>query len=287
MRKFWEIFAYVILIGYAIASLTPFFWAFLVSITPVSYAGKSVDIMQWPPKINPFHIPPIVFGVPATFENYVKVFEEVPYARWFLNTLIYAGLTTIGHLILDSFGGYAFARLNFPGKNVIFAFLLSLMMVPVYVTVIPVYNLMVRYNLVNTYWGLFLPKLTGVFGLFFMRQFFYSLPKEIEESAMMDGAGVLTRFFSIALPMSKPALIALAIYTFLGSWNDFLWPLIITSDKSMFTLTMGLNFFRTTYYTFWQLMMSATILMTLPMVIIFLIFQRYFVETGITSGLKG
>ncbi len=279
--------AYTILLVYAILSLTPFIWAFLVSVAHVSYEGKSVDIMQWPPKINPFRVPPEVFGAPATLENYVLVFKEVPYARWFLNTLVYAGLTTLGHLLLDSFGGYAFARLNFPGKNVLFTMLLSLMMVPTYVTIIPVYNLMVRYNLVNTYWGLFLPKLTGVFGLFLMRQFFYSIPKEIEESAMIDGAGVLTRFFKIALPMSKPALTALAIYTFLGSWNDFLWPLIVTNDKSMFTLTMGLNFFRTTYYTFWQLMMAATIMMTLPMVIIFLVFQRYFVETGIAAGLKG
>ncbi len=282
-----RILAYVLLMGYAVLSLTPFFWAFLVSITPVSYGGKSVDIMQWPPSINLLEFPPRVFGAPATLSNYKLVFQEVPYARWFLNTLVYAGLTTLGHLILDSFGGYAFARLEFPGKKFIFAFLLSLMMIPVYVTIIPVYNLMVRYNLVNTYWGLFLPKLTGVFGLFFMRQFFYSLPKEVEESAMIDGADVLTRFFRIVMPMSKPALIALAIYTFLGSWNDFLWPLIVTSDKSMFTLTMGLNFFRTSYYTFWQLMMSATIMMTLPMIIIFLVFQRYFVESGITSGLKG
>lgn len=279
--------AYSILLLYAVLSLLPFVWAFLVSVAPVSYEGKSVDIMQWPPRINPFKIPPEVFGAPATMENYALVFREVPYARWFLNTLLYAGLTTLGHLVLDSFAGYAFARLRFPGKNALFAFLLSLMMVPPYVTIIPVYNLMVKYNLVNTYWGLFLPKLTGVFGLFLMRQFFYSIPMEIEESAMIDGAGVLTRFFKIALPMSKPALIALAIYTFLGSWNDFLWPLIITNDKSMFTLTMGLNFFRTTYYTFWQLMMAATIMMTIPMVVIFLIFQRYFVETGISAGLKG
>ena len=279
--------AYSILLLYAVLSLLPFVWAFLVSVAPVSYEGKSVDIMQWPPRINLFKIPPEVFGAPATMENYALVFREVPYARWFLNTLLYAGLTTLGHLVLDSFAGYAFARLKFPGKNALFAFLLSLMMVPPYVTIIPVYNLMVKYNLVNTYWGLFLPKLTGVFGLFLMRQFFYSIPMEIEESAMIDGAGVLTRFFKIALPMSKPALIALAIYTFLGSWNDFLWPLIITNDKSMFTLTMGLNFFRTTYYTFWQLMMAATIMMTIPMIVIFLIFQRYFVETGISAGLKG
>jgi len=172
-------------------------------------------------------------------------------------------------------------------KNIIFTLFLATMMVPAYVTIIPVYNLMVRYNLVNTYAGLFLPKLTGVVTLFMMRQFFLNLPTEVEEAAIIDGAGALRRFFQVALPMAKPALATLAIYTFLGTWNDFLWPLLMTSDKSMFTLTMGLNFFRTSYYTFWQLMMAATLFMTLPMVIVFLSFQRYFVESGATTGLKG
>ncbi|HCZ07164.1 MAG: multiple sugar transport system permease protein [Thermotogota bacterium] len=283
--------AYILLITYAIISFGPFVWALLVSITPMTYEKDGqrfgVDIMQWPPKINLFSWPPRVFGAPATLSNYRTVFEVVPYARWILNTVIYAGLTTLGHLLFDSMGGYAFARLRFPGKNLIFTLFLATMMVPAYVTIIPVYNLMVRYNLVNTYAGLFLPKLTGVVTLFMMRQFFLNLPTEIEEAAIIDGAGVVRRFFQIALPMAKPALAALAIYTFLGTWNDFLWPLLMTSDKSMFTLTMGLNFFRTSYYTFWQLMMAATLFMTLPMVIVFLSFQRYFIESGVTSGLKG
>lgn len=283
--------AYALLIAYAVVSFGPFVWALLVSITPMTYEKDGqrvgVDIMQWPPKINLFSWPPKVFDAPATLSNYRKVFEVVPYARWILNTVIYAGLTTIGHLLFDSMGGYAFARLRFPGKNIIFTLFLATMMVPAYVTIIPVYNLMVRYNLVNTYAGLFLPKLTGVVTLFMMRQFFLNLPTEVEEAAIIDGAGALRRFFQVALPMAKPALATLAIYTFLGTWNDFLWPLLMTSDKSMFTLTMGLNFFRTSYYTFWQLMMAATLFMTLPMVIVFLSFQRYFVESGATTGLKG
>lgn len=283
--------AYLILIIYAVISFGPFVWALLVSITPMTYERNGrrfgVDIMQWPPKINIFSWPFKVFDAPATLSNYRTVFEVVPYARWILNTVIYAGLTTLGHLLFDSMGGYAFARLRFPGKNLIFTIILATMMIPTYVTIIPVYNLMVRYNLVNTYPGLILPKLTGVVTLFMMRQFFLNLPSEIEEAAVIDGAGVVRRFFQIALPMAKPALAALAIYTFLGTWNDFLWPLLMTSDKSMFTLTMGLNFFRTSYYVFWQLMMAATLFMTLPMVILFLSFQRYFIESGVTSGLKG
>jgi len=283
--------AYIILVVYAVLSLGPFIWALLVSAAPMSYTshGKhiGIDIMRWPPNINPFVIPPRVFGAPATLHNYVKVFQVVPFARWIINTVIYAGVVTIGNLILDAFAGYAFAKIRFPGRELIFSILLATLMVPGQITIIPVYNLMVKYNLVNTYYGLFLPKLTSVTGLFLMRQFYMSVPNEIEEAAKIDGAGIFRRFIQIASPMAKPAFATLAIYTFLGTWNDFMWPLIITSDKSMFTLTMGLNFFKTSYYTFWQLMMAASILMTVPMIVIFLSFQRQFVETGVTSAIKG
>lgn len=292
--KLMRTISYIVLITYAIISLFPFFWAFLVSITPLNSIDPDtgekfgVDIMQWPPKINFFKIPPEVFGVKATFENYIKIFEVVPlYGRWILNTVLYAGLLTIGHLILDTLGGYAFARLKFPFKNFWFSLSLATMMIPFQVVMIPQYNLMVKLGLVNTYTGLIVPKLTGVFGLFLMRQFFLNFPKELEEAARIDGAGIIKTFFTIVAPNAKPAMTALAIYTFLGAWNDFMWPLIITSDKTMYTLTMGLNFFKTSYYTFWQYMMAASILMTIPMVIIFLSFQNQFIETGKSSALKG
>ncbi|MCD6238524.1 MAG: carbohydrate ABC transporter permease [Thermotogae bacterium] len=294
MVKKWHtttVIAYSVLIIYAVLSLGPFIWAFLVSITPMNYLSQGkrvgVNIMQWPPDFNLFTFPPKIFGAPATLHNYVKVFQVVPFARWIINTLIYAGITTIGNLIFDAFAGYAFAKIRFPGRELIFSLLLATLMIPGQITIIPVYNLMVKYNLVNTYYGLFLPGIVSVTGIFLMRQFYMSIPNEIEEAAKIDGAGIFRRFFQIASPMAKPAFATLAIYTFLGKWNDFMWPLIITSDKSMFTLTMGLNFFKTSYYTFWQMMMAASILMTIPMLIIFLSFQRQFVETGVTSAVKG
>ncbi|MBM7558251.1 carbohydrate ABC transporter permease [Marinitoga litoralis] len=286
--------SYIILISYALISLFPFFWAFLVSITPLNGIDPNtgerfgIDIMQWPPNINLFKIPPKVFGVNATLKNYIKIFEVVPlYGRWILNTIFYAGALTIGHLILDTLGGYAFAKLHFPFKNFWFSLFLATMMIPFQVIMIPQYNLMVKFGLVNTYSGLILPKLTGVFGLFLMRQFFLNFPKELEEAARIDGAGIIKTFFTIVIPNAKPAMSALAIYTFLGAWNDFMWPLIITSDKTMYTLTMGLNFFKTSYYTFWQYMMAASILMTIPMIIIFLSFQNQFIESGKSSAIKG
>lgn len=283
--------SYVILIGYALVSLTPFIWAFLVSVAPMSFhsGGKTVgvNIMQWPPEINIFKLPPEVFGAPSTFSNYVKVFRVTPFARWILNTVIYAGVVTGANLLIDALAGYAFAKIRFPGRELIFTLLLGTLMVPFQIQIIPIYNMMVKLGFVNTYFGLIFPKVASVSGLFLMRQFYKSVPNEIDEAAKIDGAGIFRRFWQVDSPMAFPAFATLAIYTFMGMWNDFMWPLIITSSKDMFTLAMGLNFFRTSYYTFWQLMMAASIFMTIPIIIIFLSLQKQFVETGATSAVKG
>ncbi|MDY6894636.1 MAG: carbohydrate ABC transporter permease [Thermotogota bacterium] len=295
-EKKWKvarIISYIVLIAYTLISLFPFLWAALVSFVPMNYVDenavtKGTDVMSWPPKIRIFEWPPKAFGAPLTFENYAKVFEVVPlYSRWFLNTVLYAGFITLGNLLIGTLGGYAFARLRFPLKEVWFALFLGTMMVPAQVTMIPQYTLMVNWDLVNTYYGMVFPKLANIFGLFLMRQFFMNFPKEMEEAARIDGAGIGGTFFRIVLPNARPAVGALAIYTFLGAWNDFQWPLIITSQKEMYTLTLGLNFFKTSYYTFWQYMMAATIIMTIPMIIIFLSFQKQFVETGRAAAVKG
>ncbi|QTA37221.1 carbohydrate ABC transporter permease [Thermosipho ferrireducens] len=286
-----RIISYIVLIAYVVISLFPFLWAFLVSLTPMTYVDENgetrgVDIMKWPPQIRLF--PPKAFGAPLSFKNYVEIFRVVPlYGRWVLNTVIYASLLTLGNLILDTLGGYAFARLRFPLKNIIFTLFLATMMVPFQVTMIPLYNMLVKYGLINTYRGLFLPKLTNVFGLFLMRQFFLNFPKELEEAARIDGSSIPGIFFKIVIPNAKPAIAALSIYTFMGAWNEFMWPLIVTSRKEMFTLTMGLNFFRATYYTYWQYMMAASLFMTVPMLIIFLSFQKQFIETGKAIAVKG
>jgi multiple sugar transport system permease protein len=282
--------AYIVLIGYCLITLFPFFWSMAVSFTPMTYENEQgemvgVDIMKWPPGINIFKFE--FFDAPGTFNNYVEVFKLVPFARWILNTVIYAVVVTVANVFLDALGGYAFARLKFPLKNFWFMCFLATLMLPMHVKMIPMYNMMVDYGLVNTYGGLFLPKLTQVFGLFMMRQFFMGLPTSIEEAAKLDGASILTTYFKIILPMTKPAMAALSIYVFMGTWNDFLWPLLMTSKKEMFTLTMGLNFFNGTYYTFWQFMMAASLMITLPMIVIFISFQKQFIDSGISSGVKG
>ena len=291
--KIARIVSYIILIAYTLLSLFPFLWAALVSFVPLTYTDengvtKGTDVMSWPPNIRLFEIPPKAFDAPLTLENYVKVFEVVPsYSRWFLNTLIYASLVTIGNILIGTLGGYAFARLRFPLKEFWFMLFLGTMMIPSQVTMIPQYTLMANWDLVNTYSGMVFPKLANIFGLFLMRQFFMNFPKEMEEAARIDGSGFFGTFFKIVLPNARPAIGALAIYTFLGAWNDFQWPLIITSRQEMYTLTLGLNFFKTSYYTFWPYMMAATIIMTIPMIIIFLSFQNQFVETGRAAAVKG
>ncbi|MGB9614463.1 MAG: carbohydrate ABC transporter permease [Fervidobacterium sp.] len=286
------IVSYLILIAYAIATLSPFTWSLLISMVPITYVDgygneKGVNIFGWPPNLKLFP-KPSAFGVPLTFKNYKLIFEVVPlYKKWLWNTIVYAGLLTIGNILLNSLGGYAFARLNFPLKNFWFTMFLATIMVPGQVTLIPQYNLLVKYGLINTYTGLFLPKLTNIFGLFLMRQFFLNFPKELEEAARIDGSGILRTYFKIVFPNALPAVSALAIYTFLGAWNDFQWPLIVMSRKEMYTLTLGLNFFKTSYYTYWQYMMAASIFMTIPMIIIFLSFQKNFIETGKAVAVKG
>jgi len=280
---------YLFLIVYVLISLFPFIWSGLISVTPINYVNDSgekvgVDLLKWPPKIS--LIPFKVFGAPPTLENFAKVFEITPFARWILNTVLYAVLVTLGHLLFDALGGYAFAKLKFPLKNLWFSLFLATLMVPGHVTLIPVYNLMVNMNLTNTYFGLFLPKLTGVFGLFLMRQFFLGVPNSLIEAAKIDGASVPKTFFKIILPISKPAMAALGIYIFLGTWNDFLWPLLMTTQKDMYTLTAGLNFFKSSYYTIWQYMMAASLMITAPMIAVFLSAQKFFIESSASSGVK-
>lgn len=283
--------AKVILIAYAVVCIFPFFWAFLVSITPLTWANAAgeqsgVDIMRWPPEINLFKLE--VFGAPATLKNYLEIFKLVPWlARWFGNTVVFAIAVTIGTVFFNTMAAYAFARLRFPLREFWFTLFLVTMMVPTNAIMIPLYTLLIDLNLVNTYQGLILPRFINVGIMFFMRQFFIDFPVALEEAARIDGASIPQIFFKVVLPNAKAPMAAQGIYVFLGAWNEFMWPLIVTSNKEMYTLTIGLNFFKSSYYTYWPYMMAASLLATLPMVLFFLVFVRKFVGSNIGSGIKG
>lgn len=229
----------------------------------------------------------------VTFNPTLEGYEEIADAnlpRWLYNTAIFAVAITIGRLIFDSLAGYALARLKFPGNRLVFYTILGTMMVPAIVLLIPRFIILKELSMLNTYQGLIVPLAVDAFGIFLMKQFFESIPNEIEEAAMVDGANRLTMFFRVVLPMATPALTALAIFSFQGAWNDFLMPLLILSgDSDLWTLTLGLSFLRGAYGETlrWHAFLAGSVLTTLPLALIFFYFQRYFVEGVSYSGLKG
>jgi multiple sugar transport system permease protein len=224
-----------------------------------------------------------------TLEGYNEIIDE-DLPRWLFNTAFFAVAITICRLMFDSLAGYALARLKFPGNRLIFYTLLGTMMVPAIVLLIPRFIILKQFSILNTYQGLIIPLAVDAFGIFLMKQFFESIPGEIEEAAMVDGANRLTMFFRVVLPMATPAISALAIFSFQGSWNDFMMPLIILSgNKDLWTLTLGLSYLRGAYGETlrWHTFLAGSVITTLPLALVFFYFQRYFVEGISYSGLKG
>jgi multiple sugar transport system permease protein len=265
---------YTLYIVIAIIVLIPIAWMISTSLKPKS---------QW--------FLPDLYWIPKTISlvNYEKLFSnpQLPIERWFVNSLLVATGVTALILVVDSLAGYAYARLNFPGRKVIFSLLLATLFMPGIMFLIPNFLTIAGMGLLNNYLAVFLPAMGGVFGVFFMRQFFESIPKEIEEAATIDGASTFQTFFFIALPLAKPALATLAVITFLGSWNDFLWPLLVLQDTTLKTLPPGLRQLQGAYTSEYGQMMAGAAITALPVLIIYLLLQRYVVQSVASSGLKG
>jgi multiple sugar transport system permease protein len=265
---------YTLYIVIAIIVLIPIAWMISTSLKPKS---------QW--------FLPDLYWIPKTISlvNYEKLFNnpQLPIERWFVNSLLVATGVTGLILVVDSLAGYAYARLNFPGRKFIFSLLLATLFMPGIMFLIPNFLTIAGMGLLNNYLAVFLPAMGGVFGVFFMRQFFESIPKEIEEAATIDGASTFQTFFFIALPLAKPALATLAVITFLGSWNDFLWPLLVLQDTTLKTLPPGLRQLQGAYTSEYGQMMAGAAITALPVLIIYLLLQRYVVQSVASSGLKG
>ncbi len=221
------------------------------------------------------------------WKNYADVFEAVPFARFYLNSIIVSVLITIGQVLTSSLAAYAFARLNFKFRNQLFLGYLATMMIPGTVTMIPVFIIIKKLGWIDTYQALILPMMFSAYGTFMLRQFFLSIPKDLEESAVIDGATKLRIYWQIILPLSKPALATLTIFVFLGAWNDFMWPLIVTNSMEMKTLPVGLAAFQGLYTTNWTLLMAASMMALLPVLILYILAQKYFEKGIVLSGLKG
>lgn len=232
-------------------------------------------------------VPPTFFPADPTLDGYVRLFQESDVLRWLLNSVVVASAAIIAHLVLCSMAGYGFSRLRFAGRGVSFVLLVGTIMIPTQLLMIPTYIMFTKLGVVNTLPAVILPWLTSAFGVFLMRQFFLSLPRELEEAARLDGCSQFGVFWRVVLPLARPALATLAIFTLLGSWNDLIWPLIAINDDRWYTIQLGLANFQGQRRTEWSLLMSGNVVATMPMVVFFLVAQRQFVATMTFSGMKG
>ncbi len=217
----------------------------------------------------------------------IGLFTDVPIGRWLLNSVIVSAVAVLSHLVLCSMAGYGFARLRWHGRSVSFFLILGTIMIPTQLLLVPTYVMFSRLGLVDTLAAAFVPWLASAFGIFLMRQFFLSLPSELEDAARIDGCTTFGVFWRIVLPLAKPALATLTVFTLLGAWNDLIWPLIAISNEQNYTIQLGLANFQGTRRTQWSLLMSGNVVATMPLVVAFLLAQRHFVATMTFSGLKG
>ncbi|MBM2614397.1 carbohydrate ABC transporter permease [Actinoplanes sp. LDG1-06] len=249
----------------------------LVQMVLTSFMS-SAEINQFPPKLLPTSL---------HLEGYRALLTETPALRWFGNTVLVSAVSVLAHLVLCSMAGYGFARLKFAGRGVAFLVIIATVMIPIQLLMIPTYLMFARIGIVDTLAAAFVPWLASAFGIFLMRQFFLALPVELEEAARIDGCGTWRTFRSIVLPLARPALATLAVFTLLSSWNDLLWPLVAISDNRTFTLQVGLANFQGMRRTEWSQLMAGNVLATAPLILAFLFAQRKFIATMTFTGLKG
>lgn len=280
MKKFIEkIGIHTILIFASLLSIFPFIW--LIS---TSLKGNMENIFAYPPQIIPQDF---------TFDNYVGVWKKVNFIAYFVNSMIVAVATVVLNLLLSALAAYPLARMQFWGKKTAFFAVLATIMVPFQAIMLPVYLITLKLNMVDSvnnfmgYLGLVMPFAVSAFGIFLMRQAFLAIPKEMEEAAIVDGCNVLQVFFKVLLPMIKPSLAVLAIFTFIGSWGEFLWPSIVLTKESMYTLPVGVNNLQGMFSSNWRFIAAGSILATIPIVIFFLAMQKYFISGETEGAIKG
>ena len=269
----WRFFVVALLALGSLVFLLPFLWAISSSLKP------DYQVLEFPPRLIPD---------PIRWQNYPEALTYIPFDRYAINTLIIAVGAITGNLISCTLVAYGFARLHAPGKNVLFVMMLATMMLVDPVRIIPMYIEFKMMGWIDTFLPLIIPAFFGSpFYIFLLRQFFMNIPRELEDAALIDGANRFQIIWKIFLPLAKPALAAVAIFNFQGVWNDFLPPLVFLHDQSKFTITLGLNFFRSTYDVHWGYLMAASLVAMLPMAIVFFLAQKQFIKGISLSGLKG
>jgi multiple sugar transport system permease protein len=256
----------------AVLALIPFLWTLSTSL-------KNIDEV--------FTFPPQWFPDKLQWSNYSTLWRELPLGRWIVNSFVVVVLAVLGKLILASTAAYAFARLRFPGRDWIFYAFLTALMIPWEVTLIPGFVLMRQFGWIDTPAALIIPSIGDVFGIFLLRQYFMAIPKELDDSARVDGAGYLRIFWSIVLPLSRAPLAVVSALGFMGVWNAFLWPLVMINTPERFTLPVGLQLLNSQHSTDWTTLMAGDVISLIPVIVVYLAAQRYFVEGITVTGLKG
>ncbi|MBH8574005.1 carbohydrate ABC transporter permease [Nostocaceae cyanobacterium CENA369] len=268
-----KILLYVLLTIYALITLIPFLWALSASFKPLS------EIVNGEPNFFPKNF---------TLDNYKQIFLQEPlFWRWLLNSVVIAVSVTLLNLVFNSMAGYALARLRFAGKRFWFFLILAVLAVPAQITLIPTFLILKAIGWLNSYQGMIVPSMVNATFIFMMRQFFVNFPRELEEAAQLDGLNTFGIFRRIVLPLAKPALAAQAVFVFMGSWNNFLLPVVILFEPEMFTLPLGLNTFKGQYISYWNYIMAASMVFTLPALAIYAFFNRYFIQSATFTGGKG
>jgi multiple sugar transport system permease protein len=269
-----KVLIYGTMILVAIIIVLPILWMFSTSFKLKSQLFSRE--IHWIPQV-------------ITLDNYTRILgnPSTPIGRWFVNTLIVSTATTALVLVVDALAAYAYARLDFPGRRVLFALLLATLFLPGVMFLVPNFVTVAQLGMLNNFSGVIIPALAGVFGVYFMRQFYETIPKELEEAAYIDGAGTFQTFMQVVLPLTKGALATLAVITFLAAWNDFLWALLVLKDRAVQTLQPGLRTLQGAYTSEYGLMMAGAVIVAVPVLLVYVFLQRYVVQSVATSGLKG
>lgn len=269
--KIQKILFYVVLIVGTIVFLGPFIFSVVVSFS------DNKNLINEPGQI-------VRSG--WTLKNYAYIWKDLPFSKWLFNSVIITFFQTVANVFFSALAGFAFAKLEFRGKNLIFGSMMASLMIPGIILIIPKFMLINGLRMINSYPGLILPGMVTVVNIFLMKQFFETMPKDLEKAALIDGCNYFQMFWKVFIPNSKPAIAAVAIYTFQSSWNEFLWPLIATNTGEMFTLPVGMASLRYELITDWPAIMAGTFLISIPTLLIFVIFQRYFVQGIASTGGK-
>lgn len=272
-KKMLRLINFVLLAAGSLMILSPLWWMFSTSLKTMA------EVMSFPPTF---------FPESWNWSNYIRTWEAAPFTQYTINTLVITTLVVIGNVLSNSFIAYGFAKIPFRGRNVLFAIVLATMMIPGFVTLIPQYVLFAKLGWVNTYYPLIVPAFFGsAFNIFLLRQFYMTIPNELIEAAKMEGASHFYIWRKIGLPLTKPAIATVAIFSFNGAWNDFLGPLLYLNDENLYTLQIGLQVFKGQLNTQWNYLMAGSLLVLLPVIIIFFFFQKYFIQgINLQSGGK-